>query len=166
MYLLRQEQQCPDESCPKIKICILKSVHYTGTWCKPLQRKTFELFSDYCLPQKSPVTHNMPQNIWTGVKYHLIFVKPPGVTPLNQEINCDFFFVMVQTRRLHNVQMSKFTFHFWIPVIHTLCIYIYHSINFIQLSTSLKMAHKWEDICSLLWHPSCLSHKPVYYTTE
>ena len=30
--------------CPKIKICILKSVHYKGIWCEPLQRKTSKLF--------------------------------------------------------------------------------------------------------------------------
>jgi hypothetical protein len=62
-----------------------------------------------------------------------------------KEIFCEFFFVMVQTRLLHNVQISKYTFHFWILVIQTLCIYIYHSIELIQLSLSLKMAHKWED---------------------
>jgi hypothetical protein len=96
--------------------------------------------------------------MWTEARHHLIFVKPLGVTPListtagcKQETFCEFFFVMVQTRLLHNVQISKYTYHFWIPVIQTLSIYICHSINFIQLSLSLKMAHKWEGV-SLICH--------------
>jgi len=69
---------------------------------------------------------------------------------------------MVQTRFLHNVQISKYTFHFWILVIQTVCIYIYHSINLIQLSVSLTMAHKWEDV-SLICNNSVTNSKSVIF---